>query len=157
MLLFPCVICWALYFYYFFAQHLQNPMPVTGQFVSVACVGVGASSGRLGDGAHTYLETVYEFVSRSADTATSPMKDRVTERVLYEDGMADCESDQQEAQTLRAPKTVWAGEDAMSARFRARLTADQEYPSVLLLLVPAAIPALFFAVRRWFRRTSSAR
>lgn len=152
MLLVPCLICWALYFYYLVAQNLQNPLPVTGFFVSANCVGMGASSGRLGSGSHTYLETVYEFVSRSADTPTSPLKDRITERVLYDDGMKDCESDQQAALALRAPKTVWAGEDAMSARFRARLTADQQYPSVLLLLVPAAIPAMFFGVRRWMSR-----
>ena len=152
MLLVPCVICWALYIYYFFAQNLQNPMPVTGLFVSANCVGIGASGGRLGGGSHTYLETVYEFVSRSADSPTRPLKDRITERVLYEAGWMACQDAQHAELELRAPTTVWAGEDAMSARFRARLTADQQYPSVLLLLAPAAIPAMFFGVRRWMSR-----
>ena len=55
----------------------------------------------------------------------------------------------------RMLSTVWAGEDAMITRFRARLTADQQYPSVLLLLVPAAIPAMFFGLRRWMSRAQS--
>ena len=156
IVLFPCVVCWILYFYYAFAQSLRNPMPVTGQFVSANCVAVGASSNRLGGGSHMYLETVYEFVSRSADIATSPskgsIKDRIVDRVLYEDGLEVCEPDQREALALRAPKRVWAGEDAMSARFRARLTVDQEYPSVLMLVVPTAFAALFFGVRRWISR-----
>lgn len=153
MLALPVVVCWALYGYYFLAQHLKNPMPVTGQFVSAACVGSGASSGRLGGGSFVYLETVYEFVSRSSQRAASGVvKDRITERMLFDQRWSDCEAALQTAMDLRAPTTLWAGEDAMDARFRARLTAEQAYPSALLLVVPLCLPALFFGVRRWGSR-----
>ncbi len=143
MLLFPVVVCAALYGYYFFAQDVINPEPVQGVLKAASCQGGSISR----EGAKTsivYLRTVYEFPSRSRDrapaTRTGPSLDEITDHVEY-DRAADCEA---AALALKpgSPRTVWAGENDLSDRFRARLTAERQYPPLALLWVPGCIAAL---------------
>lgn len=143
MLLFPVVVCAALYAYYLLAQDVINPLPVQGVLKGVSCQGGSISK----EGAKTsivYLRTVYEFPSRSRDrpppTKTGPSVDEITDYVEY-DRAADCEA-AAFALEMGSPRTVWAGENDLSDRFRARLTAERQYPPMALLWVPGCFAAL---------------
>lgn len=143
MLLFPVVVCAALYLYYFLAQDVINPLPVQGVLKAASCQGGSISR----EGAKTsivYLHTVYVFPSRSRDrpppTKTGPNLDEISDYIEY-DRAADCEA---AALALErgSPRTVWAGENDLSDRFRARLTAERQYPPMALLWVPGCIAML---------------
>ena len=145
MLLFPVIVCGLLYAYYFFAQDVVNPAPVVGTLTSATCTG-GSISQQGAKTSIVELRTTYAFPSRSRDFARAPARtatlDQITDYVEYEK-MSDCE-----AAALALPKgttrTVWAGENAMSDRFRARLTADRHYPPLALLWAPILVAALVF-------------
>jgi len=154
MLLFPVIVCALLYAYYFFAQDVVNPAPVVGTLASATCTG-GSISQQGAKTSIVALRTTYVFPSRSRDFAQAPARtptqDQITDYVEYEK-MSDCE-----AAVLALPKgatrTVWAGENAMSDRFRARLTADRHYPPLALLWGPI----LFAALALWGWRRLAAR
>ena len=77
------------------------------------------------------------------------LRDEIRDYTEY-DTMAACEA---AAQTV-APgthQTVWAAENDWNDRFRARLTAERQYPSAALLWVPACFAALSLWV--WRRLT----
>lgn len=149
MLLFPVVVCAALYAYYFVAQAVVNPMPVEGVLMSASC----RSSGISRQGTQTDIPTVlvvYEFPSRS--TVRSPAtsrhaygRDDITEFIDY-DTNANCMA-AASALVPGSKRTVWAGENDMSDRFRARLTAERQYPSAALLWGPGCFAALVLWVR----------
>lgn len=143
MLLFPVIVCWLLYAYYFFAQDVVNPAPVVGTLTSATCTG-GSISQQGAKTSIVELRATYVFPSRSRDIAQASARtatlDQITDYVEYERA-ADCE-----AAALALPKgttrTVWAGENPMSDRFRARLTADRHYPPLALLWGPILLAAL---------------
>lgn len=154
MLLFPVIVCWILYFYYLFAQSVEHPAPVTGTLKSAACTG-GSISQQGAKTSIVEMRAVYAFPSRSRDyagrTAKAPALDEIAEYVEY-DRASDCE-----AAVLALPKgttkTVWAGENSMNDRFRARLTAERQYPPLALLWGPILFAAaVFWGWRRFAAR-----
>lgn len=155
MVLFPVVVCAALYAYYFVAQAVINPMPVEGVLTSARCQPAGISR----QGVKTSIPSVrivYEFPSRSRTPSNPTVMhpnglDEITEYIDYDTSEA-CEAAAR-ALVPGSTKTVWAGENDMSDRFRARLTAERQYPPVALLWVPAG----FAAVVLWGRSRLAAR
>lgn len=152
MLLLPVAICWTLYGYYFFAQHLDNPMPVTAQFLIAECwtyTSSGRTRGTAGaepvEHEEFYLKTEYEFDSRSKSFLENGrqrvVKDRITDYTKVGRFEA-CEVAAKTANDQRKPTTVWAGEDDIDDRFRARMTERREYPAFGLLWVPALVAGL---------------
>ena len=150
MLLGPAIVCALLYGYYFFAQRIINPAPVVGILKSASCTG-GSISRQGAKTSIVYLHKVYRFPSRSktlsAAAASGPRQDEISEYIEY-DRTADCESAMLNLE-LGSQKTVWAGENKMTDRFRARLSAEQIYPSAALLWIPGCIAAL--ALWAWRR------
>lgn len=139
------VVCAGLYLYYFFAQNVVNPMPVQGVLKDASCRTSAIS--RQGTQTETpVLRNVYEFPSRSKDVAQGSAKrphlDQITEHVSFETN-ADCLA-AASGQAVGSKRTIWAGENPLSDRFRARLTEHREYPSSTLLWVPGCIAALIF-------------
>jgi hypothetical protein len=61
----------------------------------------------------------------------------------------DCEIAAKAANDQRKPTTVWAGEDDIDERFRARLTERREYPAHGLIWVPALVAGV--GIRLWTR------
>ncbi len=143
MLLGPVIICASLYGYYFFAQRIINPVPVAGVLKSVSCQG-GSISQQGAKTSIVYLHKIYGFPSRSRTpgvaAASGPRQDEISEYIEY-DRSSDCESAAL-SQKIGSQRTVWAGENEMSDRFRGRFTAEQAYPPLALLLVPGCIAAL---------------
>ncbi|TAG43732.1 MAG: hypothetical protein EAZ30_17865 [Betaproteobacteria bacterium] len=162
MLLLPVAICWTLYAYYFVAQDLENPQPVVAAFVSAECwappstavlKGVNNSNSAIKIGeTQFFLKTEYEFDSRSKSFRSSgnsvKAKDRKTD-VVEIGGLADCEIAAQLANTERKSTTVWAGEEDIEDRFRARFTAEREFPPLAMLWVPALIAGA--GIKLWTR------
>ncbi len=149
MLLFPIVMCAALYAYYFTAQRVINPVPVEGALKSASCTG-GSISRQGAKTSIVYLQTVYSFPSRSRNQTLTPAQDEISDYVEY-DRAADCEA-AAAVLVVGSPRTVWAGENDMNDRFRARLTEARAYPPIALLWVPGAIAALvLLGWRRAFR------
>jgi len=154
MLLFPVIVCALLYACYFFAQDVVDPAPVVGTLRQATCTG-GSISQQGAKTSIVELRAVYAFPSRSRDVASpttkDPAFDQITEYVEY-DRMSDCE-----AAVLALPKgstrTVWAGENSMNDRFRARLTAERQYPPLALLWGPI----LFAVLALWGWRRLAAR
>ena len=150
----PVVVCALLYAYYFFAQDVANPVPVVGTLASATCTG-GSISQQGAKTSIVALRTTYVFPSRSRDfaqaRARTPTQDSITDYVEHEK-LSDCE-----ASVLALPKgatrTIGAGENAMSDRFRARLTADRHYPPLALLWGPILFAAL--AIWGWRRLAAS--
>jgi hypothetical protein len=145
MLLFPVFICWTLYFYYFFAQDLENPMPVEASFIIAKCgepVGGNGRSTRTVAHSSWHMTTEYEFESRSKSFRENgkqrAARDRKTDYVEI-GTFAECETAAAKANEARKPTTIWAGEDDIDSRFRARFTEKREYPSIWLLLIPRLI------------------
>ncbi len=144
MALLPVVVCVALFAYYFVAQAVINPMPVEGVLKSAVCQPAGISRQGVRTGIPS-VRLVYEFPSRSRaprnPTVGHPRGlDEITEYIEYETSDA-CEAAAR-ALVPGSTRTVWAGENDMSDRFRARLTAERQYPPVALLWVPAGIAAI---------------
>jgi hypothetical protein len=144
-LIFSIIICAGLYFYYLIAQNVVNPMPVQGVLKEAKCRPSAVSR----QGAQTeipVLLSIYEFPSRSKDVALGskgrPHLDQITEYVSYETN-AECQA-AAFGQEVGSKRTIWAGENPLSDRFRARLIEEREYPSSTLLWVPGCIAALIF-------------
>lgn len=144
-LILSIVVCAGLYFYYLIAQNVVNPMPVEGVLKEARCRASAISQ----QGTQTeipVLQSIYEFPSRSKDVPPGskerPHLDRITEHVSYETNAA-CQA-AASAQAVGAKRTIWAGENPLGDRFRARLTEQREYPSSTLLWVPICIAALIF-------------
>jgi hypothetical protein len=144
MVFFPVVVCAALYAYYFVAQAVVNPMPVEGVLKSAQCQPAGISR----QGVQTSIPSVrivYEFPSRSRAPRNSTVGhprglDEITEYIDYDTSDA-CEAAAR-ALVPGSTRTVWAGENDMSDRFRARLTAERRYPPFTLLWVPGCLAAM---------------
>ena len=159
MLLLPVFTCWTLYGYYFFAQDLENPQPVTAEFVSATCW-TSASSGRTRSVAgvepveHSefYLQTEYEFDSRSKSFLDNgrrrAAKDWITDYTKIGRFEA-CEIAAKAASDQRKSTTVWVGEDDIDDQFRARMTERREYPAHGLIWVPALVAGA--GLRLWTR------
>lgn len=149
-LAFPVIACIALYSYYWFAQTVINPMPVQGVLREAVCHPASISRQGVKSGI-TELRTVYMFPSRSKDASYArsgpAVMDQITEYVEYDDASAcEAEAIRREPGSMR---TVWAGENPLSDRYRARLTEERHYPSATLLWVPGCIVAvLAWAWRR---------
>lgn len=161
MVLAPVIISALLYGYYFTAQRIVNPVPVVSVLKSASCQG-GSISRQGAKTSIVYLRKIYEFPSRSSTHtkagASSPRPDEITEFIEY-DRVADCETAIQSLE-FGQQRTVWAGENEMTDRFRARLSAEQAYPPLALLWLPGCIAALLlWAWRRGmgglFRNTLS--
>ena len=76
-----------------------------------------------------------------------PHVDHITEYVSYDTNAACLAA--ATSQKIGSVRTVWAGENPLGDRFRARLTEHQEYPSSTLLWVPGVIAAhIFWGWRR---------
>jgi hypothetical protein len=159
VLLLPVGICWALAAYYFFAQHLENPQPVTGSFINAKCEaphggGIRASSKAektVGD-VEFQLITEYEFESRSKSFNVNGTLRKTMDRKTRYGEMSneeDCTIAAQQVNAERKSVTIWAGEDDIDSRFRARFTETQEYPPLAMLWVPALIA--FVGIKLWTR------
>jgi hypothetical protein len=159
VLLLPVGICWALAAYYFFAQHLENPQPVTGSFINAKCEapygsGIRASSKpekNIGD-VEFQLITEYEFESRSESFNVNGTLRKTMDRKTHYGEMSneeDCTIAAQQVNAERKSVTIWAGEDDIDSRFRARFTEAQEYPPLAMLWVPALIA--FVGIKLWMR------
>jgi hypothetical protein len=158
-LLLPLVICWSIYTYYFFAQHLESPQPVTGSFINAKCEaphggGIRASSKpekTVGD-VEFQLITEYEFESRSKSFNVNGTMRKAMDRKTHYGEMSnekDCTIAAQQLNAERKPVTIWAGEDDIESRFRARFTEAREYPPLAMLWVPALIA--FAGIKLWTR------
>ena len=143
VLLVPVIVCALLYGYYFLAHQIVNPVPVVGVLKNASCQG-GSISRQGAKTSIVYLRKIYEFPSRSrtlSNAATSgPRTDEISEFTEH-DRAADCESAALSLE-IGSQRTVWAGENPMTDRFRARLSAERTYPPVALLWVPVCIAAL---------------
>jgi hypothetical protein len=154
VLILSIIVCAGLYFYYLIAQNVVNPMPVQGVLKEAKCRPSAISR----QGTQTeipVLLSTYEFPSRSNDATLGSMGrshlDRITEYVSYETN-AECEA-AAVGQKVGSQRTIWAGENPLSDRYRARLTERREYPSLALLWVPTCIAALVFWAWRRVMRT----
>ena len=150
MLLGPVIVCAVLYGYYFLAQRIINPVPVQGVLKSASCTG-GSISRQGAKTSIVYLRKVYGFPSRSKThgvaAASGPRQDEISEYIEY-DRSSDCESALLSLE-VGSQRTVWAGENEMTDRFRGRLTAEQAYPPTALLWAPGCFAAL--ALWAWRR------
>jgi hypothetical protein len=160
VLLWPVGICWALATYYFFAQRLENPQPVAAKFVNAKCeaaTGSGIRASKPGLGTIGYIEyflfTEYEFESRSKSFNVNGTQRKAIDRKTHYDETSrtweDCNALAERANAERKPTTVWAGEDDLDSRFRARFTEAQEYPPLAMLWVPVLIA--FVGIKLWSR------
>jgi hypothetical protein len=150
MVLFPVAVCAALYAYYFVSQSIINPVPVEGVLKSALCRPASISR----EGARTSIPSVrilYEFPSRSRGSSPATAthlprgRDEIAEYADY-DTTEECMAAAR-ALVPGSTRTVWAGENDMSDRFRARLTAERQYPPLALLWVPACLAALVLWAR----------
>lgn len=149
VLMLVIVICAGLYFYYLLAQDLSNPMPVQGVLTESTCRPSAISK----KGTQTeipVLLNVYEFPSRSKDVALQkkgrPTLDQITEYVSLATN-EECFA-AAKRQEIGSKRTIWAGEDELGKRFRARFTEHREYPPLALLWLPGCISALVLLIWR---------
>jgi hypothetical protein len=159
VLLLPVGICWALAAYYFFAQHLENPQPVTGSFINAKCeapYGSGIRASSKPERTIGYIQyqliTQYEFESRSNSFNVNGVQRKAMDRRTHYGELTrreDCLIAAQQVNAERKPVTIWAGEDDIYSRFRARFTETQEYPPLAMLWVPALIA--FVGIKLWMR------
>ena len=152
VLIYSIAVCFGLYFYYLIAQDITNPVAVQGVLRESECLPASISKQGVRTGIPV-LRSVYAFPSRSKDALLpeqgSPVCDQLTEYVEYET-TAECQAAALGRQ-IGSKRTIWAGENPLSDRFRARFTEDRDYPPLALLWVPVCIAALILWL--WRRAT----